>query len=78
MKFSIAFRLFSAFSSNSIVSFLYVLGFESRTVYIALALLVSVLLDVAVFVTGTPFPLEKLGMNTWAFITLGLMMALWS
>ncbi|MBD3404863.1 MAG: hypothetical protein GF411_01855 [Candidatus Lokiarchaeota archaeon] len=53
-----------------------ILGIDSKLAYWALALVISLLLDIAVFVTGTPYPVEKLVMNTWTFLSLGILLSL--
>ncbi|TXT53757.1 MAG: membrane protein of unknown function [Candidatus Thorarchaeota archaeon] len=53
-----------------------ILGLDSKVAYWLLALVISLLLDVAVFVTGTPYPMEKIIMNTWTFVSLGLLLSL--
>ncbi|MFX0086782.1 MAG: hypothetical protein ACFFAU_14010 [Candidatus Hodarchaeota archaeon] len=51
-----------------------IFGLNPTFVYIFVILALSILLDVAVFVTKTPFPIVKLFLNTWTFITLGLLL----
>ncbi len=53
-----------------------ILGQNPSIMYILSMLILTLLLDVAVFVTGTPFPTEKLFMNTWSFVSLGLIIGL--
>lgn len=50
-----------------------ILGLDPRIFFVIVILTLSLLLDFAVFVTKTPFPLFKLAANTWMFQTLGLL-----
>ena len=61
-----------------IQSFETILGLDPRTFYVVAILALSLLLDLAVFVTKTPFPIFKLVANTWMFLTLGLLLHLLS
>lgn len=53
-----------------------VLGLDSQIFYILAILAFSLILDIAVFASRTPFPLFKLAANTWMFLILGLFLHL--
>lgn len=53
-----------------------ILGLDPRTFFVVAILAISLLLDLAVFVSKTPFPIFKLAANTWMFLTLGLLLYL--
>jgi hypothetical protein len=53
-----------------------IMGLEPRTAYVVLVLVLSILLDAIVVVTNTSYPWEKIALNTWTFIVLGLALVL--
>jgi hypothetical protein len=55
-----------------------ILGLDPTIFFVAAILALSLLLDLAVIVTKTPFPIFKLVSNTWMFLTLGLFLHLLS
>ncbi|MFX0205674.1 MAG: hypothetical protein ACFFDT_06770 [Candidatus Hodarchaeota archaeon] len=55
-----------------------IIGLDPRIFFVIAILAFSFLLDLAVFVTKTPFPIFKLATNTWMFLTLGLLLHLLS
>ena len=57
-------------------SFDVILGLDPKIFFVIAILAFSLLLDLAVFVTKTPFPIFKLVSNTWMFLTLGLLLHL--
>ncbi|WP_455141418.1 hypothetical protein [Candidatus Hodarchaeum mangrovi] len=50
-----------------------IFGLNPKLVYIGGFLLFSLLLDFAVFLTRTPYPLMKLIANSWMFLMFGLL-----
>ena len=59
---------------NHILTYEEILGLDPRIFYVLVLLAFSVILDLAVFISKTPFPLFKLAANTWMFLTLGLLL----
>ena len=51
-----------------------IFGLNPKLVYIGSFLLFSLLLDIAVILTRTPYPLLKLIANSWMFLTFGLLL----
>ncbi len=53
-----------------------IFGLDPTLVYIGMIFTISMLLNVAVFLTKTPFPTWKLISNTWMFLSLGLLLSI--
>lgn len=67
-----------AWGYEYIQNFEAILGLDPRIFFVVAILAFSLVLDLAVFITKTPFPIFKLVTNTWMFVTLGLLLHLLS
>ncbi|MFX1515402.1 MAG: hypothetical protein ACFFC6_03775 [Promethearchaeota archaeon] len=67
-----------AWGYEYIQNFETILGLDPRIFFVVAILAFSLILDLAVFITKTPFPIFKLVTNTWMFLTLGLLLHLLS
>jgi hypothetical protein len=53
-----------------------IFGMDPGFIFMISILSLSLLLNIAIFITKTPFPTFKLAANTWMFLTLGLLLHL--
>ena len=53
-----------------------ILGMDPGFIFMIGVLIFSLVLDLAIYITKTPFPTCKLVANTWMFLTLGLLLHL--